>query len=73
MQWKADLIQTICTEEEAEIVCNLPLSRYRMEDKLMWHATTTGEFTVRSAYHLKKEKHDAMQGEGSNQGGAQEI
>jgi hypothetical protein len=73
VRWKADLIWTIFTEEEVEIVCNLPISCYWMEDKLMWHATSTGEFTVGSAYHLEKEKHDAMQGEGSNQGGAQEI
>jgi hypothetical protein len=32
------------------------LSRYGQEDKMIWRLTQTGEFTVRRAYYLEKER-----------------
>jgi hypothetical protein len=44
------------------------LSKYQQNDKLIWVATTMGEFTVKSAYHLEKEIQDRKKGECSNLG-----
>jgi ribonuclease HI len=64
--WNIPLIRSIFWEDEAEIICSLPLSRYWSKDKLIWKGTKNGEFTVRSAYFLEQERMRAMTGEGSN-------
>jgi hypothetical protein len=43
-------------EEEADLICSLPINKYQQADKLIWRATSTGEFSMRSAYYMKKEK-----------------
>lgn len=63
--WKTSLINDIFMADEAEKICQLPLSMYIQEDKLIWRGTNSGEFTVWSAYHKKKERKDLGQGEGS--------
>ncbi|XP_059436470.1 uncharacterized protein LOC132169451 [Corylus avellana] len=50
-------------EEEATAICNLPLSRHHHDDKMIWRATNSGEFSVKSAYHLEKERLDRLKGE----------
>lgn len=61
-----EIVRDNFIEEEAEMICNLPLSRYRQQDKMIWFPTNTGEFSVRSAYHLEKEHMRSTQGKGSN-------
>ena len=39
--------------------------QYRQQDVLTWRVTPTGEFTVRSTYHLAKEKNELQRGEES--------
>jgi hypothetical protein len=63
--WNKPLITAIFNHEEVEIICNIPLSRYGQPDVLRWQGTTSGEFTVRSAYHLEKEKQERLRGESS--------
>lgn len=61
--WKTELIRNSFSEEEAEVICNLPINKYQVQDKLVWYPTSTGEFLVRSAYHLEMERCGSMKGE----------
>jgi hypothetical protein len=53
--WKIDLIKEVFSEDEAQVISNIPLSPLLPQDRLIWRGTTNGVFTVRSAYHLGKE------------------
>jgi ribonuclease HI len=55
-EWKTQEIQAIFEKEEAEIICNIPLSKNDQPDKLVWRATPSGNYTVKSAYYLEKER-----------------
>jgi hypothetical protein len=66
IQWKRELIFQNFGEDEATAIYNIPLSRYNQEDKMIWRASRTGEFSVRSAYHLEKERQERKKGESSN-------
>ncbi|XP_059458355.1 uncharacterized protein LOC132187949 [Corylus avellana] len=66
-RWNIPLIREIFWEEEADLICGLPLSRYNMQDRLIWKCTSSGEFSVRSAYHLELERNAANYGGGSKQ------
>jgi hypothetical protein len=63
--WNVELIRSIFHKDEAELICNLPCSRYRAPDKLIWRCTKSGDFSVRSAYHLEMERTSRMRGESS--------
>jgi hypothetical protein len=65
--WNRQLLNYIFSINEASIISNIPLSRYGHKDKMIWRGTTTGDFTVRSAYHMEKERSDANRGECSVQ------
>lgn len=64
-EWKQSLISQIFNKEEAEQICNIPVSRFGAEDKLVWRLTKIGHFTVRSAYHLELERKTRSKGETS--------
>jgi hypothetical protein len=55
------------------VVLCLPLSRYGHKDTLVWRATNSGKFFVKSAYHLEKEKRVLQHGEGSDRSGYSKI
>jgi ribonuclease HI/exonuclease III len=65
-EWNKGLIRSIFLDDEADLICDLPLSRYHQPDRLIWQATSSGEFTVRSAYHFEVERLDQKKGECSN-------
>lgn len=48
------------------MICSLPLSRYKKHNKLIWQATSTEEFPVRSAYYLEMDRNAVECGEWSN-------
>jgi hypothetical protein len=50
--------------KEAEIIIQILLSKYRQKDVLIW-GSTTGEFTVRNAYHMEKDRTERNKGVGS--------
>ncbi|XP_042948632.1 uncharacterized protein LOC122281317 [Carya illinoinensis] len=64
-QWKRDLIYAMFTKEEAEYIIAIPLSPYPKPDKRMWKCTTSGEFSVKSAYHLLPEMDEQLCGQSS--------
>jgi hypothetical protein len=67
-EWNKSLIQSIFIDDEAELICNLSLSHYHQPDRLIWQATSLGDFTVRSTYHFEVERFDQQKGECSNFG-----
>ena len=55
-EWNTQVIQSIFKKDEAELICNIPMSKNSQPDKLVWRATQSGIFTVKSAYYLEKER-----------------
>lgn len=51
--WKEHVIRQIFKQEEAEVICSLPLSRMGAEDQLVRGYTSKGNFSIKSAYHLE--------------------
>jgi ribonuclease HI len=64
--WNTALIYEIFQAEEAELICDLVVSPRSREDRLIWNYNKSGDFTVRSAYHLAKDKYEADKGSCSN-------
>ena len=69
-KWNIDLIYSIFSNWEAQIICAIPLPPRKKPDRLFWNDTKSGLFTVKSAYHLQfKFKAAERVGERSNAGG----
>lgn len=54
--WNKELVEEIFLPFQAEIIFQIPLSRRERNDKLFWHGTKTGIFSVESAYNLLVEE-----------------
>ena len=63
--WNVPLIRAIFLKEEAEIICNIPFSRFNHPNRMIWRATPPGIFTVRSAYFLEQERSQHEKSESS--------
>ncbi|BFG21532.1 hypothetical protein CerSpe_078060 [Prunus speciosa] len=50
--WNRDLILRCFSCVEAQTILSLPLSRWGCDDKLVWHFTAHGGYTVRTGYEL---------------------
>jgi ribonuclease HI len=72
-RWNVPLIEANFTEEEAEVIKNIPLSPCLPRDRLIWRGTKNGIFTVRSAYHMEVERQALAKGECSNPGEEEEA
>jgi hypothetical protein len=64
--WNTSLIYEIFTVEEAELICGMTVCPRTREDRLVWRCTKNGEFTVKSVYHLAKDKFEVDKGSCSN-------
>ena len=51
-RWKQTVIEHIFSPSEAHQILGLPLGSHASKDTLYWPFTPTGNFSVRSAYHL---------------------
>jgi hypothetical protein len=61
-------------EEEANTILGIPLNPLVLpKDKLIWRGTGTGEFLVRSAYHLGMELQEVQEGQYSNTRGESDF
>lgn len=56
--WNFPLIQELFSREESAIICNIPICPQRQQDKLVWVGTKNGVFTIRSAYHMAKDREE---------------
>ncbi|KAF5470754.1 hypothetical protein F2P56_011245 [Juglans regia] len=65
--WKRELVNQIFDDAEAEAIFRILISSLNSKDKLIWKGTHTGCFSVRSAYHMMKERDFANQGSPSSE------
>jgi hypothetical protein len=71
--WKKALVNSVFSKEEADIIFSIPLSKYGNPDMLIWRGSSNGEFTVRSAYYIEKDRQEVTRGECSNNGNDQKL
>ncbi|XP_023898690.1 uncharacterized protein LOC112010575 [Quercus suber] len=60
--WRRDILMAKFNRDEVEAVCRIPLSRRVMEDSMVWLHNRRGVYTVRSGYHLARQRacHDVL-------------
>uniref|UniRef100_A0A5B7BF13 Reverse transcriptase zinc-binding domain-containing protein n=1 Tax=Davidia involucrata TaxID=16924 RepID=A0A5B7BF13_DAVIN len=70
MSWKEDRVRDLFIPFEAEEICAIPLSVHASSDKLIWHYSKNGVYSVKSGYHiavhLSSSFNAANKGEGSS-------
>jgi hypothetical protein len=64
--WNVALIKEIFSAEESDLICGIAVSPRGGEDRRIWKFNKSGDFTVKSAYHLAKEKFEVDKGNSSN-------
>ncbi|XP_062080800.1 uncharacterized protein LOC133785597 [Humulus lupulus] len=50
--WDVEMIKCLFNEEDAMLILGIPCSEHHLPDKLLWHFTNNGEYSVKSGYHL---------------------
>lgn len=50
--WKSDVIMSLFSEFEANLILSLPISHRLPEDRLIWHFDKKGIFSVKGTYHV---------------------
>jgi hypothetical protein len=63
--WNNALLERVFSREEIAFIQSVPLSAMDQEDILIWRGTAKGIFTIRSAYHMEKDREVANKPEGS--------
>lgn len=54
--WNSQLSGQIFNDEEASIICNLPLNLFGAIDKITWWPARNGLFSVKSTYALEVDR-----------------
>ena len=65
--WNVPLIHELFCDEDASLICNIPISPTRQHDAMVWLGTSNGVFSVKSVYHMAKSKTEECNGNNSNQ------
>lgn len=60
--WNTSLVKDIFNEDKTERICSLPISPRTRKDQLIWIGTLKGGFSVKSAFHMGKNKFMHIQG-----------
>ncbi|KAF7153924.1 hypothetical protein RHSIM_Rhsim01G0072400 [Rhododendron simsii] len=47
---KEDLVKEVFSAEESQLILSIPLLKYPVDDKIIWHFSTYGNYTVKSGY-----------------------
>ncbi|CAB4313148.1 unnamed protein product [Prunus armeniaca] len=50
--WKEDVINRCFVPDEARCILSIPINKWGCPDKLIWHFSMHGQYTVRSSYEL---------------------
>ncbi|KAF5477294.1 hypothetical protein F2P56_003944 [Juglans regia] len=72
-RWNQELIQATFEEREAQLILETPISTMTTRDRIIWHGTKDGSFSVKSAYHLVKDREMANHGQASTSNGLKEV
>ncbi|KAJ8453270.1 hypothetical protein Cgig2_008154 [Carnegiea gigantea] len=55
-EWRVDMLELVFLSVDVELIKRIPLSVSWPKDRIVWHYSTNGELTVRSAYHFIQHK-----------------
>ncbi|XP_041026946.1 uncharacterized protein LOC121267144 [Juglans microcarpa x Juglans regia] len=61
-----ELVEQLFDKDEADIIVQIPISSSSSSGKMIWKGTSSGIFTVRSAYYMHKERSQAIKGQASS-------
>lgn len=50
--WKTELVRRCFEEEESNIILGIPTSLEGCNDRIIWHQTSNGDYTVRTGYGI---------------------
>lgn len=53
--WNSALVRECFNKEDSDLILSIPVSTTQRRDYKIWHPSSTGLFSVKSAYHLEKE------------------
>ncbi|PRQ29312.1 hypothetical protein RchiOBHm_Chr5g0012551 [Rosa chinensis] len=48
--WNLELLCNCFTENEVALILSIPIPNYHIKDKLIWHFSRNGVYTVKSGY-----------------------
>ncbi|XP_041027032.1 uncharacterized protein LOC121267250 [Juglans microcarpa x Juglans regia] len=65
-RWSMELVEHIFCKEDVDIIAQIPISSSTSPDQLIWKGTSSGFFTVKSAYHMHQEMNQALKGQPSS-------
>ncbi|XWS22129.1 hypothetical protein CRYUN_Cryun29cG0007900 [Craigia yunnanensis] len=51
MQWNRELLDMLFSSADGIQIAAIPITKINSPDKLVWHFTKDGNYTVRSGYH----------------------
>lgn len=53
--WNEELLYQLFSEKECLSIQKIPVSSLGLTDKLIWHSTKNGQYSVKSGYKLAKD------------------
>jgi hypothetical protein len=72
-EWNKELLEALFNTEEVKATMSIPLSSTNRSDAIIWRGIDNRIFTVKSAYHMVKEREKQLQTEGSRRGVSIEL
>lgn len=66
--WDRDLVYQIFTNDEANAIWNILINKHGAADKIIWWPAKSGNFSIKSTYHLELDRSKRIQWEQSSKG-----